>query len=239
MHLLSETNILIFLIQLFVLTLCTRGLGELFTRWNQPALTAEILVGIILGPTLFGRYFPELHGMLFPADVTQQNMLETVAWIGVLFLLLDTGLEIDFSVAWRHRGNALVIALAHIIIPMLIAFLPCYFLPDHFLPNPDRRLLFALFMAAVMAICAMPVAARVLHDLKLLKTDLGFLTMSALAVNDLIGWMDAVHHHPRAVHQKFLFTRTDYRRCPHHRLLHRHDAPLRSLALHANPRLFQ
>ncbi len=189
MHLLSETNILIFLIQLFVLTLCTRGLGELFTRWNQPALTAEILVGIILGPTLFGRYFPELHGMLFPADVTQQNMLETVAWIGVLFLLLDTGLEIDFSVAWRHRGNALVIALAHIIIPMLIAFLPCYFLPDHFLPNPDRRLLFALFMAAVMAICAMPVAARVLHDLKLLKTDLGFLTMSALAVNDLIGWM--------------------------------------------------
>lgn len=189
MHYLEESNILIFLVQLFVLLLCTRGLGELFRRWNQPALTAEILVGIVLGPTLFGRYFPELHGMLFPADATQQNMLETVAWIGVLFLLLDTGLEIDFSVAWRHRGNALVIALTDIAIPMMVAFIPCFLLPDHFLVDANRRMLFALFMAAVMTISAMPVAARVLHDLKLLKTDLGFLTMSALAVNDLIGWV--------------------------------------------------
>ncbi len=189
MHYLDDSNILIFLIQLFVLLLCARGLGELFHRWNQPALTAELLVGIILGPTLFGRYLPGLHGMLFPPDVTQQNMLETVAWIGVLFLLLDTGLEMDFSVAWRHRGNALVIALSDIVIPMVVAFIPCFFLPDYLLVDPDRRILFAMFMAAVMTISAMPVAARVLHDLRLLKTDLGFLTMSALAVNDLVGWV--------------------------------------------------
>jgi len=44
-------------------------------------------------------------------------------------------------------------------------------------------------MATVMTISAMPVAARCLHDLNLLKTDLGFLTMSALAVNDIIGWV--------------------------------------------------
>lgn len=72
---------------------------------------------------------------------------------------------------------------------MVVAFVPVMFLPDHFLAHADRRILFGLFMATVMTISAMPVSARCFHDLNLLKTDLGFLTMSALAVNDIIGWV--------------------------------------------------
>lgn len=189
MHYLDESHIFLFLAQLFVLLLCARGLGELFRRWKQPALTAELLVGVVLGPTLLGRFMPGLHAALFPPNALQQSMLETVAWLGVLFLLLDTGLEIDFSIAWRQRGSALAIALTDIVVPMAVAFVPVLFLPDVFLADPSRRLLFGLFMATVMTISAMPVAARCLHDLNLLKTDLGFLTMSALAVNDIIGWV--------------------------------------------------
>ncbi len=188
MHYLDERHIFIFLAQMFVLLLCTRGLGEVFRRWKQPALTAEILVGIVLGPTIFGRFLPGWHAALFPPDVVQQTMLETIAWLGVLFLLLDTGLEIDFSIAWRQRGSALVVALTDIVVPMSLAFLAVGWIPDSFLVQPDQRLLFRFFMATIMAISAMPVAARCLHDLNLLKTDLGFLAMSALAVNDLIGW---------------------------------------------------
>ena len=189
MHYLDESHIFLFLAQVFVLLLCARGLGELFRRWKQPALPAELLVGIFLGPTILGRFLPGIHAALFPPDAAQQNMLETVAWLGVLFMLLDTGLEIDFSIAWRQRGSALVIALADILVPMAVAFVPVMFLPDEFLAHADRRLVFGLFMATVMTISAMPVAARCLHDLNLLKTDLGFLTMSALAVNDIIGWV--------------------------------------------------
>ena len=189
MHYLDEKHVFLFLAQLFVLLLCARGLGELFRRWKQPALTAELLVGIVLGPTILGRFLPGLHAALFPPDALQQSMLETVAWLGVLFLLLDTGLEIDFSIAWRQRGSALAIAMTDIVVPMVVAFVPVLFLPDVFLADPSRRLLFGLFMATVMTISAMPVAARCLHDLNLLKTDLGFLTMSALAVNDIIGWV--------------------------------------------------
>ncbi len=189
MHYLGERHIFVFLAQLFVLLFCARGLGELFRRWKQPALTAELLVGIVLGPTLLGRFLPGFHAALFPPDAIQQSMLETVAWLGVLFLLLDTGLEIDFSIAWRQRGSALAIALSDIFIPMIVAFVPVIFLPDHFLVDANQRILFGLFMATVMTISAMPVAARCLHELNLLKTDLGFLTMSALAVNDIIGWV--------------------------------------------------
>ena len=62
-------------------------------------------------------------------------------------------------------------------------------LPDRYLAQPDHRIAFSLFMATVMAISAMPVAARALYDLNLSKTDLGFLIMSAMSVNDIIGWL--------------------------------------------------
>ncbi|MBN2373600.1 cation:proton antiporter [bacterium] len=188
-HYLNEHNIFIFLVQVFLLLGLSRGLGEVFRRWRQPAVTAEILVGLLLGPTVLGRLLPNIQTALFPPDPIQLNMLETVAWVGVFLLLLETGLEVDFSIAWRQRGDALKIAISDIILPMIISFIPCLFLPGRYLMDPQRRIVFASFMAAVMTISAMPITARALHDLNLAKTELGFLIMSALAVNDVIGWL--------------------------------------------------
>jgi Kef-type K+ transport system membrane component KefB len=185
----SEHHILIFLIQLLLLLGFARILGEIFRVFRQPPLTAEILVGILLGPTILARFFPEISAWLFPPDQIQVTMLETVAWLGVLFLLMETGLEIDFASAWRQRGEAFTIAVTDLVIPMALAFIPFMLLPDRYLANPDQRLLFALFMATSMTISALPIAARVLHDLHLNKSDLGFLLMSALSVNDILGWL--------------------------------------------------
>jgi Kef-type K+ transport system membrane component KefB len=189
MQSLSEQNILIFLVQLFFLLGLARILGELFRLWKQPVITAEILVGVLLGPTIFGRFLPALHSSLFPPDAIQNYMLETVAWLGLLFFLLEAGLKMDFSTAWRHRGKALAIALTDIIVPMAIAFSLCYFLPEKYLVNPNQRFLFSLFMATAMTISAMPITIRTLSDLNMAKTDLGFLIMSALSVNEIIGWL--------------------------------------------------
>jgi Kef-type K+ transport system membrane component KefB/mannitol/fructose-specific phosphotransferase system IIA component (Ntr-type) len=190
MHFIDSHNIFMFLLQLFVILILSKFAVSLFRKWKQPAITFELMIGLILGPTVLGKYFPEIQSWLFPADLVQQNMLETVSWLGVLFLLLDVGLEIDFSVAWKQRGKALIISVTDIIIPMIVAFFPCYFLiSDIFIVDPSQRVIFSLFLSVVMTISAMPVAARIMHDLNLLKTELGFLTMSALAINDIIGWV--------------------------------------------------
>lgn len=188
-HYLQEHHILIFLLQIFILLGLSRVLGEIFRRFHQPPFPAEILVGILLGPTILGQYFPQIQSFLFPPDIVQQTMLETVSWFGVFFLLLQTGLEIDFSSAWRQRGDALKIAIIDVIVPMLIAFFPCFLLADAYLVNPEQKLGFALFIATAMTISDLPIAARALQDLKLLKTEMGFLIMSALSVNDIIGWL--------------------------------------------------
>ncbi len=189
MHFLEEHHILLFLIQLLILMGCARGAGALLRRVNQPSLPGEILVGLVLGPTLLGRFIPDLQQTLFPADAVQWAMLDTVAWLGVLFLLLDTGLEVDFSIAWRRRGSALMIALADIIIPILVVFAVFVWMPDRYFVHAEQRWIVAFFIGTVLTISELPATARVLSDLRLLKSDMGYLILSALTANDLIGWV--------------------------------------------------
>ncbi len=189
MNVLSEQHILLFLIQLLILMGCARGAGALLHRINQPSLPGEIFVGLLLGPTLFGRFLPDIQQILFPPDPVQWAMLDAVSWLGVLFLLLDTGLEVDFSIAWRRRGSALMIAVADIIIPILLVFAVFVWMPGRYFVDPGDRWLVALFIGTVLTISELPATASVLNDLRLIKSEMGYLILSALTVNDLIGWV--------------------------------------------------
>jgi len=183
-----ESQLSIFLIQLLILLGMARTIGELFKRYGQPPVVGEILVGIILGPTILGRLSPSLYQNLFPPDPIQINMLNTLAWLGVLLLLLATGLEVDVSTAWRERGPALRIATIGVFFPLIVGFFFALSLPDHLLGRTDR-IIFSLFLGTAIAISAIPIISRLLYDLNLLKTDLGLLILSAYAVNDLLGWI--------------------------------------------------
>lgn len=189
MRYLNETNILLFLVQTALLLGLARGLGEIFRRWGQPTITAEILVGVMLGPTILGRFLPGFQRLLFPEDATQQNMLDTLAWLGILFFLLKTGLETSLTAAIRQRRQAAIISSSDLILPMVVAFIPSLFLPDRYLGPETHRIVFGLFIATIMTISAMPVTARVMQDLAVYRTDLGLLIMSALTINDITGWV--------------------------------------------------
>ena len=188
-HYLSEHHFLIFLLQILLLLVMARGFGEVFRHWGHPPVVGEILVGLLLGPTLLGRLSPELYSTLFPPDPIQYTMLETVSWFGVLLLLLETGLEVDVSAAWQQRGPALRIGIIGVVVPLAVGFLLSLLLPDAYLATPDQRLTFALFLGTTMAISAMVIIARVLHDLDLVKSDLGLLTLCGYAVNDILAWV--------------------------------------------------
>ena len=189
MHYLDESMILVFLVQVVLLLSFSRAAGLLLRRIGQPAISGEILVGILLGPTLFGRLLPGLHAQVFPPDAMQQNMLETVAWLGILFFLLDAGLDTNLTAALRQRRDALTITLADLILPMVIAFIPVWFLPQSYIGPGGSRLLFTLFIATIMTISALPVTARILQDLGIYRSDASLLTMCALTINDIAGWL--------------------------------------------------
>ncbi len=185
----TEQHLGIFLVQVLLLLGLARGLGEVLRRLGHPPLVGEIAIGLLLGPTILGRAWPALQTALFPADPIQLAMLDTVAWFGVLFLLLETGLEVDVSAAWRQRGPALRIGVIGVLVPLVVGFGLSWLLPDQYLTSPGVRLPFALFLGTTMAISAMVIIARVLHDLDLVKSDLGLVTLSGYAVNDILAWV--------------------------------------------------
>lgn len=173
MHYLDETNIFLFLSQAALLLALARGLGEVFRRWGQPTITAEILVGALLGPTVLGRLSPGIQQLIFPPDPAQQNMLDTLAWLGILFFLLKTGLETSLVAAVRQGKQAGIISSSDLILPMIVTFVPALFLPERYFGPQGDRIIFALFIATIMTISAMPVTAGVLQDLAVYRTDLG------------------------------------------------------------------
>ena len=84
----SHHEVLVLLIQLAVLLITARLLGELAQRLGQPPVIGEILAGIVLGPSLISGFFPVLGEWLVPHTPTQGYLLEVVSMIGVLLLLL-------------------------------------------------------------------------------------------------------------------------------------------------------
>ncbi len=185
----GERELLLFLIQVLLLLGLARGFGEVCRALGHPRLVGEILVGILLGPTLLGRVYPALQLALFPPDPIQHAMLETVSWLGVLFLLLETGLEVDASAAWRLRGPSLRIGIIGVVVPLVLGFALSMALPAHYLPSEEQRVAFSLFLGTTMAISAIVIIARVLRELDLIKSDLGLVTLCGYAVNDILAWV--------------------------------------------------
>ena len=186
---LGHHELLLVLVELSLLLLVARGLGELMRRINLPPVVGELLAGVILGPSLFGWLFPDWQGQIFPRSQEQSNLLSVVSWLGVLFLLIVTGLETDLKLIIRKGKTALLISLGGIIVPFITGFGLGWLLPESFLTDPDKRLVFSLFIATAMSISAVPVIAKVLMDLNLIRRDIGQVTLAAGMTDDTIGWI--------------------------------------------------
>jgi len=188
MHLLNESHILLFLVQVLVILGCARTLSVLCESVKIPAIAGDILAGILLGPTLFGRLFPSLQSWLFPADHTQSIMLETVAWLGVFFLLLSSGFHVDVKQALRSGRSALFIGVIGVLFPIAIGYPIFSMLDPVYWGEKANVFSFALFLSVAGSITAISVVARSLDDLGISKTPQASLSLSACAINDIFGW---------------------------------------------------
>jgi K+:H+ antiporter len=186
---LNEIQVLRFLIQFTLLFVVARVLADLMKRLGQATVIGELLAGIVLGPTLLGHAAPAVYRMLFPADPLSDHLLEALAWIGVILLLLYTGLETDLGILRRIGRAAVAVSALGIAIPWVSGFALGWEIPANYLAAANQRLIFALFMAIAMSISAVPVIAKILIDLDLMRRDLGLLILGAGLLDDTVGWL--------------------------------------------------
>jgi len=156
-----------FLIQFAVILVLARALGELLQRFNQPAVLGELTAGILLGPSFLGLLLPDLQRAIF----VQPQHLQTVSFVGLVLLLLLTGLEPDVRTRRNMGRTAVLVSVFGILIPFVSGLILGWRLPESYVLK--GRLPLSHFLATAMGISAMPVIAKILMDLNMVRRDVG------------------------------------------------------------------
>ncbi len=163
-----------------------RVLGMLLAKIRQPPVIGEVLAGIVLGPSILGRFAPGLAAAILPPSIAPQ--LRVVAELSVILYMFIVGLDLRADLLRKQARSVVLTSNASIIVPFALgAALAVYLYPR--LSPPDVPFTsFALFMGVAMSITAFPVLARIINDRDLAQTPLGTLALACAAVDDVTAW---------------------------------------------------
>jgi Kef-type K+ transport system membrane component KefB len=183
----SEHDLALFLLQLSIVLSVCLAFGGLFRKLGQAAVVGEICAGVLLGPSGLGSVAPDLFAAIFPPGRTL--ILGSMAWLGSVFLLFAAGMEVDVTMLAKKRRVVFCTSGVAIAVPFALGLAFGAGLPDGYLVDPSRRWIFAFFIATALSISAIPLVAKVLMDLDLLKLAVGQIIIAAAVVNDIVGWL--------------------------------------------------
>lgn len=184
----SESLLFFTLLELTVIVLAGRLGGILARRWRQNAAVGEIIMGILLGPSLFGALAPGAFHYVFQS--APPEALQVLSSLGLVLLMFQIGLHFEFTHLKQRANRAVVlsVAAACLIVPFALGLVFGYYSAPHLSPQA-QPLHSALFVATAFSITALPILGRILIELDLSQTPLAVIAISAAAINDVIGWV--------------------------------------------------
>lgn len=175
--------------EIALLMLVGRGLGEIMQRLGQPGVVGQLLAGLILGPSLFGWIWPEAHSAIFPNTPEQKSLISGISEVGVLLLLLITGMETDLRLVRRAGSAAFAVTGTGILVPFVCGFLLGQLVPDSILPVPEHRLVTSLFLGVALAISSIKIVAMVVREMNFMRRNLGQIIIGSAIMEDTVGWV--------------------------------------------------
>ena len=184
----TEIEIIVLFLSIALMLGTARILGEIFRRFKLPSVIGEILAGVMIGPTVLGRISPDFFNWIFPAGTRLSFSIEVIVLLGVAFLLFTAGIEVDLSSVWKQGRSVILLSSFSILIPLALGVAITWLRPGLFGAG-SASLALSLFIGITLAITALPIIAKILLDLNLLKSDFGILMLTSAMINDLFGWL--------------------------------------------------
>lgn len=182
-----HSEILILLVQLFVLLTLAKLMAEVAQRLNLPVVVGEIFAGILIGPSLLGS-FP-FYQNYFHLNFGQKNYLDVFTLLGSMLLLFIAGFQSDIKIIKHYSRKALLISFVSFIISFGFTLFIMMLIADNLLPDAKLNLLASIFVAATLAISAISVLAKVLIDLDFIRRDFGQLAIAIGVIDETIIWI--------------------------------------------------
>ncbi|WZZ56601.1 hypothetical protein YC2023_056708 [Brassica napus] len=172
-----------FITQLFVANLSYRVIYYLTRPLYLPPFVAQILCGLLFSPSVLGNSeFIVQH--VFPYRFTM--VLETFANLALVYNIFLLGLGMDLRMVRITEAKPVIIAFAGLLIALPVGVF-LYYLPGN--GDPEKIKSGCVFWSLALACTNFPDLARVLADLKLLRSDMGRTAMCAAIITDLCTWV--------------------------------------------------
>ncbi len=180
------------LVDLFILFAAAKVAGELFTRARQPPLVGEVLVGVLIGPHVFGLVGSpdaslidlfEGKGGEEAAEEALTVVLDVLALLGVIILLFFVGLETRLRDLLAVGGRATLVGVLGIIFPFVLGFGLIWVIDP---TNAEDLEIEAAFVATAMVATSVGITARVLGDVGAIRTREARIILGAAVVDDIL-----------------------------------------------------
>lgn len=177
-----------FLFQLGVILVCCQAVGWVAGRVGQPQVVAEMIAGVLLGPSLVGLFWPGVSERLFPAE--SMKTLFPASQLGLAAYMFVVGLEFRVDIVRKRFRSALAVSAAGMLAPFLLGAGLGGWLHGHTELFPEKTSLFeaCVFLGASMCITAFPMLARIIHFKNLAGTTMGTVALGAGAIDDAAAW---------------------------------------------------
>ncbi|SPT63813.1 cation:proton antiporter [Actinomadura madurae] len=185
----SAHDLLLFLLQVGSLLALAVGLGRVAVRFGLPAIVGELCAGVLVGPSVLANLAPGFYDWFLPQDTAQFHLLDAVGQIGVLLLVGLTGAHMDLGLVRRRGTTAARVSAAGVAVPLGLGVVVGLVLPASLVPGTADRGTFALFLGVAMGVSAIPVIAKTLMEMRLLHRNVGQLTLCAVMIDDIVGWL--------------------------------------------------
>jgi Kef-type K+ transport system membrane component KefB len=184
-----------FFLQIAVILLFCRIAGAIALRFGQPQVVAEMLAGVLLGPSFFGLIWPEAQEWMFPWDRTQtsrdtQSYLFPASQLGLALYMFVVGMEFRVDIVRKRLVSSIAVSAAGMLTPFILGLGLAWVFFHYTGLFPERTTLAEamLFLGASMCITAFPMLARIIHFKRLTGTTMGTVALGAGALDDASAW---------------------------------------------------
>jgi Kef-type K+ transport system membrane component KefB len=158
------------------------------TDYYAPLVVVQIIAGILLGPGLLGKAFPDYYRFVFNPDVIKT--LNGLAWWSVMLFVMIAGIELDLRKAWRNRVETGITAGLALSVPLLAGAVVAIGMLGFagWRGDAGRPWQFVLGIGMACAVTALPILILLMEKLALLRTPLGQRILRYASLDDIAIW---------------------------------------------------
>lgn len=156
----------LFLINVTVILIFTKWGGMISKRLGMPSVLGQVLMGIILGPSVLRLLRPDIF-------------LDEVGQLGVIFLMFLAGLDTEIEQVKKVGSRSVLIAVGGVVVPLILGTWLVYTL------RHDMRQ--AIFVGTILTATSVSITVQTLLEMGKLKTLEGNSILTAAVIDDIIG----------------------------------------------------